>query len=44
MKEKMTEVKSKLNNEITEVNDGVVSEYMLYSKLIEELVVGGENV
>lgn len=44
MKEKIMEVKSRLNDDVAEVNDAVVSEYMLYSKLIEELAVGGENV
>ena len=40
---KLTEVKSGLLNEITQVDDSAVAEYMLYIKLIDELS-GGENV
>ncbi len=40
---KLTEVKSGLLNEITNVDDSAVAEYMLYIKLIDELS-GGENV
>lgn len=40
---KLNEVKAGLLNEINEVNDSTVAEYMLYIKLIDELS-GGENV
>jgi len=40
---KLNEVKSQIIHEISEVNDAVVAEYMLYVKLIDELS-GGENV
>jgi len=40
---KLVEVKFQLLNEVTNVDDGTVAEYMLYIKLIDELS-GGENV
>lgn len=43
LKNKLGDVKSHLLNEVKDVNDDTVTEYMLYIKLIDELS-GGKNV
>ena len=41
--DKLNEVKTRLLNDAGKVDDSIVAEYMLYIKLIDELI-GGENV
>jgi len=40
---KLREIKEKLVEEPTDVDDSVVSEYMLYAKLVDELTTGGSD-
>jgi hypothetical protein len=40
---KLREIKEKLVEEPTNVDDSVVSEYMLYAKLVDELTTGGSD-
>lgn len=40
---KLSEVKNKLRESIDVIDDSIVSEYMLYAKLVDELTSGGSN-
>jgi hypothetical protein len=44
LKSKLVEVKSKLSESASIVDDSTVSEYMLYAKLVDELTTGGSDV